>query len=235
MAKNDEKKVNLFVVEGPTDEVALASILEKILCGKRTVFEVIHGDITLEGRWGGSSNEPKERVRKRVLTHLEQNNGYGWRDLSRIVLLCDTDGAFVDDDLVVPSGGERLLYGEDCIRAADADGIRKRNRHKKKAMAALRQCSYLTYKKTQVPFEVYYMSRNLEHALYGVARECTDEEKTDMAYDFRRRYVDDIEGFRELVNGEIAVPGSYGDTWGYIAQGANSLSRCSNFHLALSD
>ncbi|GAB1477354.1 hypothetical protein MASR2M70_21920 [Bacillota bacterium] len=42
------KKIILFIVEGPTDEDALSSILKKIFEGegKDIRFHVVHGDMT---------------------------------------------------------------------------------------------------------------------------------------------------------------------------------------------
>ena len=52
------KQVMIFIVEGPTEETALAQILSRILLTGQIKFEIVHGDITTERRLS-----PRERVR----------------------------------------------------------------------------------------------------------------------------------------------------------------------------
>ncbi len=44
----EEKKVILFLVEGPTDENSLGMILQKILKDKKIFFHIIYTDLTSE-------------------------------------------------------------------------------------------------------------------------------------------------------------------------------------------
>ena len=44
------KKVIFVIVEGPTDEDALSSVLKQIFSSAEVHFHVIHGDITTEDR-----------------------------------------------------------------------------------------------------------------------------------------------------------------------------------------
>ena len=67
------KKVILFIVEGPTEETALGSVLERCFDSDRVRFDVIHGDIT--SALSGDKN-PRERVRTAVLDEIERDRGY---------------------------------------------------------------------------------------------------------------------------------------------------------------
>ena len=49
------KKVIFVIVEGPTDEDALSSVLKAIFSSAEVHFQVIHGDITTEGAISGSN------------------------------------------------------------------------------------------------------------------------------------------------------------------------------------
>ena len=40
-----KKKVMLFIVEGPTDETSLSTVLNRIFSSATVKFQVIHGDI----------------------------------------------------------------------------------------------------------------------------------------------------------------------------------------------
>ena len=42
------KQVMIFIVEGPTEETALAQILSRIFSTSQIKFEIVHGDITIE-------------------------------------------------------------------------------------------------------------------------------------------------------------------------------------------
>ena len=43
-----EKKVVLFIVEGPSDEAALGSVMKEYFSSDEVQFVVVHGDITLK-------------------------------------------------------------------------------------------------------------------------------------------------------------------------------------------
>lgn len=43
-----EKKVIVFIVEGPSDEAALGTIMKEYFSGNEVQFLVVHGDITLK-------------------------------------------------------------------------------------------------------------------------------------------------------------------------------------------
>mgnify|MGYP000225965483 CR=1 FL=1 len=119
------KQVMIFIVEGPTEETALAQILSRIFSTGQIKFEIVHGDITTERRLN-----PRERVRGLVLQSLKLN-GYRWKDIARIVQISDTDGAFIPDECVRESDDGEIHYGEDGICAGNVDVLRERNARKK--------------------------------------------------------------------------------------------------------
>ncbi len=228
-----EKKVLLFVVEGPTEETALAGIMEDIFATNRIFFDVVHGDITAQGN---GSKKPRERVRDLVITQMGRNKGYGWNDLERIVQICDTDGAFVTDDKVLLSAGSGIEYTDISILTPNPEGIRRRNCEKADAMRQLSHVHALTYRKKSVPYGLYYFSRNMEHALHGRGETLTDRAKVELANEFRRRFDGDPEGFKRFVGGtDVLVPGDYRQTWDYLEDEAHSLERGSNIALAVND
>ena len=44
----NEKKVIAFIVEGPSEEAALGTVMSEYFSGSRVKFTVVHGDITLK-------------------------------------------------------------------------------------------------------------------------------------------------------------------------------------------
>ena len=224
------RKVILFVLEGPSDETALGGLFERIFDSSTVKFDIIHGDITTSYR---STEKIREHLRRAIIAHLSQDLGYSWRDLERVVLICDSDGVFIPDDNVCESEDGRLHYGAECIFAGNRELICNRNKKKSDALRKLIGVSELTYNKCKVPLSVYFLSRNLEHALSNKPGECGDFEKEELARKFARKYRNDIGGFVSYLRNDLAVEGDYKQTWDYLAEGTNSLSRCSNLHLVL--
>lgn len=230
------KKVMLFVVEGPSEETALALVFERLFAGSAVRFDVVHGDATT---MTGIKNA-RDTIRDQVVGHVarqERQQNYGWCDLARIVHIVDTDGAFIGDEKVIPSGGGQVsgsvVYKLDCVIADNPDGIRLRNKKKADALRQLSSISEITYSRRKVPYRVYYLSRNLEHALHNVADNLTNREKERLAQQFRRDYKDNLGGFVSLLRDVIGVQGDYKATWSYIQEGDNSLKRAGNLHLVL--
>lgn len=224
------RKVVLFIVEGPSDEAALGGIFTKIFSNAAVKFDVIHGDVTT------SCQDPakiREHVRNEILKHLARDRGYGWKDLERIVVICDTDGAFVPSNCIEVSSDGRLHYEEGRILARDPAAIAERNAKKSEALKRLSSIKELTSKQRKVPIRTFFLSRNLEHALSSESGECSNDEKELLAHRFAQKYVNDIEGFKRFLAEEIGVIGDYSETWNYVAEGAHSLERCSNLHLVL--
>ena len=223
------KKVILFIVEGPTEETALGSVFERCFDSDRVRFDVIHGDITSSL---SSDKNPRERVRAAVLDEIERDRGYGWKDLKNVVQLCDADVAFIPEGRVHESECADLVYGADLILARNAEKIRRRNKEKASAMKALAGIRELTYKRVSVPYAAYFFSRNMEHALHGVPDQLGEEDKIELSYKFRKRFINDLDGFKALLRSDgVAVPGDLAGSWAYLAEGVHSLERGTNLHL----
>lgn len=213
MATRKTKKAVLFVVEGPSDETALGLPFQSVFASDAVKFDVVHGDLTAQI----SRKPPRERLRDTVLAHLERSAGYRWDDIKMIVEVCDTDGAFIPEDRVIPSQEKQLAYGADCITVGDVAGIRKRNGVKASAMRQLSSIGHLTYKKHEVPLYACYLSRNLEHALHNEAGECSNARKEELAHQFQRRYGRDVEGFKSFLrSAALAAPGDFKESWEWI-------------------
>lgn len=221
------KQVMIFIVEGPTEETALAQILSRIFSTGQIKFEIVHGDITTERRLN-----PRERVRGLVLQSLKLN-GYRWKDIARIVQISDTDGAFIPDECVRESDDGEIHYGEDGICAGNVDVLRERNARKKRAMRELAGISTITYQGTGIPYSMYFFSRNMEHALHNVSEELSDNKKVQLAQQFRRRYATHIDEFKKFIaSANVAIDGDYRETWQRIGSGTASLHRGIEFAFA---
>ena len=227
------RKVVLFVVEGPSEETAFALLFERIFRQKRVRFDVTHGDLTT--KYTSQRKNARDILRDNVINYINKQP-YGWQDLACIVQICDTDGAFIDDALVIPSDDGELHYGLDKIEAPDVDLIVRRNHMKQDSLKLLSAIRSIKYKRAAVPYSVYFLSRNMEHALHGIVEDLSDDEKERKAREFQRRYKDDIAGFVDFLKSNgLAAPGDYRQSWKDIQRGTRSLERGSNLHLALPD
>ena len=227
MPDNKRRKVIIIICEGTTDETAL-SVFTEIYKDGQVRFIVTHGDITTR-KFGTASGNVITAVNSVIRENMAK---YGLKkgDILRVIHVMDTDGAFVPDDMVRQGLEGELSYHKDHIAAGDVEGIRKRNAVKRQNVNIL--CG--KGKINEITYEAYYLSRNLEHALHGRDDTLSTDEKVRLAEEFEARYSDDAEGFKALLNSdELAVPGEYDETWKYIMDGAHSLERHSNLHLAM--
>ncbi|OZG68558.1 hypothetical protein [Bifidobacterium eulemuris] len=224
------KKVVLLIVEGPTEETALGSVFQRLFSDSLVKFDVVHGDMTVSQ----TSKEPRDRVRELILGELKRDRGYQWKDIAQIVQICDTDGAFIPDDLVLAGEADAIEYREDRILTSKTESIRLRNRRKRESLRKLSDISCLTYQKHEVPYRIYYFSRNMEHALHNRSDSLSNSEKSKLAQSFRRRFSNDLPQFKAFMRSpEVAVPGDYQTTWSVLQEGVSSLRRGSNLHLAI--
>ena len=139
---------------------------------------------------------------------------------SIIITIVDTDGAFMHN-YVENKDLNDFLYYKDHIEAKSILAIEARNKQKSELMLKL----YSTGKIKNIPYRVYYNSRNLEHVLYDILTNLSDEEKQQLADDFSLKYEEHLQNFIDFISSNsISVSGSYKETWKFIQEGSNSLS-----------
>lgn len=92
-----KKKVMLLIVEGPTDETSLSTVLNRIFSSATVKFQVIHGDILTR------DFTSSDKIVAAVWAQVKEFMGSIYRksDICRIVHLTDMDGVFIPDDAVV--------------------------------------------------------------------------------------------------------------------------------------
>ncbi len=123
---------------------------------------------------------------------------------------------------------ESIQYYEGYMEAANVDAVERRNEHKSAIMYKL----YSTGKVHNIYYRFYYNSCNLEHVLYNELKDFSDEEKMELSDDFADKYEGKVQDFVDFISdSDIAVPGTYKETWKYIEKDKNSLQRHSNMHL----
>ena len=218
------KHVIAVVVEGYTDEDALGTILSQFFESDEVRFVICHGDITTD-----KTVDSKNVVRRvnNLIARVMDQYSYKKSDMEMIVHITDTDGAFIPDSKVVESD-DPLTYTLDDIRTDHVALIRQRNKQKAELLFHL----YKTSTINGIPYHIYFNSRNLEHVLYNIAEDISDDEKQERADDFAEQYEDKLDDFIQMISDDnLATPGTYQDTWKYISQSTHSLERHTNMHL----
>lgn len=219
-----EKRVIAVIVEGPSDENAIGGILKEYFSSEEVQFAVVHGDIT--------SNEltTVDNVIKKLsnlIDGIRKKYGYNWNDFIKVIHIADTDGVFTKD-CVKESEVDGIQYYEDHMEGTNVEAIERRNKHKAEILFKL----YSTGNVHNIGYRIYFNSCNLEHVLYGVLKDFSDEEKEEMSDDFAEKYEGKVDDFISFISNEtLAVPGAYKATWRFIEKEKHSLERHSNMHL----
>lgn len=217
------KKIILLLVEGPTDEDALALVYSKLVQEHDLEFDVLHTDIT-----AGEDMTVKyieERIQKEVTEYLRKHPYIEKDDILKVVQIIDTDGAFISASHVHQSETGKTEYFETHIAARNKDRMIRRNISKRRIVYHLMKSEEVA----DFSYEIYYFSRNMEHVLHDISEDLDDDVKEDLAYEIAMRYKDHSEKFLQfLYDDAFYVPGTYGETWEFIMENGKSLGRYSN-------
>ena len=221
-----EKKVILFLVEGESDEISFEGLLKDFFSSYDIHVHIMRCDITI-----ADNPAPSEILAKLKdpidnflsITKLLKS------DILRVIHLVDMDGAFVTDDCIEYSEQEKVSYNEEKIFTKNPESIRRRNIVKSAVLKKL--CSTNTVY-ADLPYEIYYLSRNLEHVLHNRIENLSNTQKAMLSDEVDERFENRLKDFLAFISDKtFAVTGSYKDTWNFIQQGNNSLKRYSNVHL----
>ena len=219
-----EKKVIAVIVEGPSDEAALGSILKEYFCNEEIQFVVVHGDITTKDHV--SLDNIIIEINK-LIDSIKQKYGYNSDDFIKIIHIVDTDGTFCND-AIIKKDVAGVQYFTDHMEIKYPEYLKEKHTKKAKLLFKL----YSTGKISGVAYRVYFNSCNLEHVLYNELDDFTPDEKEEMSDKFAEKYEGKVDEFIEFIsNSDIAVPGTYKQTWRYIEKDKHSLERNSNMHL----
>ncbi len=223
MAKS--RKFVLVICEGPTDENALYRIFKSFFSPCEIRFHISHGDPLIINR---EDKNPMARIRAMV---QEEKKRYALRDsdIAAVIQITDTDGAFIPDERITETDiSNRIIYMEDEIRTKFPDSIISRNRKKRSNVNKLLNHYGIN---DEIPYRLYYVSRNLEHALYGIDGNLNDSRKGNLADDFSDEFGRDWRRFLAYIEKECSPLGaSYEESWALIEKGTASLERHTNLN-----
>lgn len=135
-----EKKVIVFIVEGPSDEAALGTIMKEYFSGNEVQFLVVHGDITLKDYV--SAEQILIRLNE-LVESIKQKYRYRLEDFIKIIHIADMDGVYISKEDVKQADVEGIQYYLDHIDTKDTEAAIKRNQAKGKILFKLRKTGRL--------------------------------------------------------------------------------------------
>lgn len=223
-----KKKIMLFIVEGPTDETSLSTVLSRIFSSDTVRFQVVHGDVLT--RDFVAPDKIIAAVNEQI--KLFRGSVYKPGDFCKVVHLADMDGAFIPEDSIIEEAAEGRqypFYTDTQILTPEPANIIDRNARKRRNIDKLSSIGKIS----GIPYSFYYFSCNLDHVLHG-RNNLSEAEKIACSRAFDLQYADDPNAFIRFMKDEsFAVRSTYKETWAFIKQGACSLERHSNFGIEL--
>ena len=219
-----EKLAIIVVVEGFSDMVSIGTLLKEYFSSSETQFVITKGDITSRDDVTPSNVITKLKAE---IDKVRSRYGYQLKDLVRIIHIADTDGTFTKE-CVVEADVTSIQYYEDHIESSNVTATNMRNKNKAEVMFKL----YSTNKINSIDYRLYFNSCNLEHVLHNALKDFSDDEKEEMSDAFAEKYKGHLPEFINFISDQdIAVPGTYRETWKFIEKDKHSLQRHTNMHL----
>ncbi len=223
--KTETRKSVVFIVEGNSDKIALEKIFQKIYKNKNIIFKFTDGDITSDKEM--TENKAVEAIYNKVNSYMKDKK-LSKSDIWQIVHIFDTDGAYVPDTAVVKGENADFVYSVTQISCKNIQKVLERNKRKCYLMDSLYSLDNIK----GISYTKYFMSSNLDHALYN---EQNLDEK--LKKDYADAFYDAFEGkeklFIDFLEEEVSngVPGTFTASWKYIKEDLHSLERHSNLHI----
>lgn len=176
----------------------------------------------------------REIIRETVERYLAFHTELTWHDVSHIIHVTDLDGAFVDDEKIrMDERASKVRYDLHAIHSKNPGGIAKRNKEKRRGTRELLGMSHVTLDRWSVPYRLFYVSRNLEHAFLGNPDNLSDGEKERISAQLSTLFGAQPELYRKAVKRLWSMQGSpsWIDSWKRATTGDGSLQRGSNLYL----
>lgn len=224
-----KRKIVFIIVEGISDQTALAAIMSKLIKTEKVVVEFTRGDITTE--FGVSPSNIASKIGDFVKRYSKPYS-YKASDYLEVIHIIDTDGAFIGEDRVIEAEVEGVFYDLDVIKTSNRKNIIDRNQRKVQNVQRLISLSKVW---ASIPYAVYFFSSNLEHVLHNNAN-VPWEDKDKLATEFIRKYHGNPEAFLSFIQDDtFAIKKAYLDSWNQIGEAENSLKRHTNVTLIFSE
>lgn len=228
------KKIILFFVEGYHDRIEIQSILNMPLFDdfrKKYRVEYIEsiGDITSDYRH--TVDNIVSIIELEIKRWIKNTNGIVRSDIAMVIQLIDTDGAFVPESQVVFGDTLDPIYENSRIVTNNVNSICKRNASKSKKIRRL----LIKKNLYNIPFELFFVSCNMEHVMYDKPNATKGDKHKYQTYFVYDCAHDDDFLYTNFLSDNCKSTSTYNESWDWIQEGTNSLSRHTNFNLFLEE
>ena len=188
-------------------------------------------DITADKHY--SEKNIQKHLNDVVLDFRRNGANYGYYnnirvdDIQEVIHIVDLDGTFIPNSHIVRGGTSDFYYEATQITTLNVDGAIGRNRKKASIIRKLLSVE----KVSNISFSIYYVSRDMDHVLFNKPNASREEKKND-----ETKFKIQCDESPEILNLSlfakgIMAEGTYEDSWAYVEQNCNSLSRHSNINL----
>ena len=219
-------KTVLFIVEGASDKAALEKIFKAIYKQNRNIdFKFTNGDISSDPAVSISNVE--DRIYK-IAQNFMRDKKLNKSDIFQIVQIFDMDGAYIPETAIIEGSEYGFIYTTTGIACKDVTRVKERNIHKQKLMNYLLSIDSIK----GIPYEMYFMSCNLDHALYDEMN-LDKTLKQEYADQFYEKFIGKEPLFIEFLKSDVVngVPDSLPGSWRYIKEDLHSLEKHTNLHI----
>lgn len=239
----------LMLLEGESDErllvPAFSALIRQRNARTRTESELMRCDVTTIKKFTEGTrlfdlppgSDSRQVVRKAVNTHISharEEGRYKRRDVSRIVQVIDLDGAFSPAENVMEQPNlSHVAYDEQCIYTPNAAKQIDTMRVKREGVRSLHSLNDID----GIPYRLFYVARNLEHAFSGIIGNVSQRDKARQAAILARRYADNPDEFAQTLKALYVLHHGneqmeWNETWTRVFQDPMlSLARGSNLML----
>lgn len=179
-------------------------------------------------------------VRDRVREHVDHSLVRPGRYLC-VAHLIDLDGAYVPEDhVLLDTALSHISYGADHIATPNRDRtLRVMEEKRRQISLLLREDAAMSLGHGMaVPYRLFFVSRNLEHALNGSMGTLTQSEKDDQAavnamvfHRNPKRLFDELTYLYATQRPAGVIRPTWRQTWDHVAEETRSLERGSNLIL----
>ena len=222
----EERKTVLFIVEGPSDKSALEKIFKKIYKRNRNIdFKFTDGDISSDP--GVTKDNVEDRIYSIVDKYLRDKK-LKKKDIFQVVQIFDMDGAYIPEEAISEGESYAFVYSTKGITCKNPERVKERNARKTTILNYLLSLSNVK----SLPYEMYFVSCNLDHALYDEINLDIDK-KQAYADAFYERFIGKEEKFIDFLESDVVngTPKSMYDSWKYIKEGLHSVERHTNLNV----
>lgn len=226
------RRAKIVIVEGMSDETSLSIYFGRYFAEKNIYFILLRSNILSNVYGDKAKSNIITDLHALITSYLENNRYIKLTYIDEIIQVVDTDGMFIDDINIIENKNiNKVQYTIDNIITSNKIGFQNLNCNKRRNIEKLLGKRSLAFEKQEIPYSIYFMSRNLEHVLHNKTENLVDDEKSKLSYEFANRY-NDIKNFITFITeSDFCLIKGYKESWEFIQKDANSLKRYTNIGL----